>query len=250
MAHVKAEKKTIVWTNCHGDEVKSREVGRSLRAYPIANVDTQTANELATEQGERFVHENMAFSFSEPDPHSPIYERRRAAKVLAVSSLYHTVVDLHNVREKGGNFAQINPDRLITPDILNFIGHIGIQHVLVAKRGLYAEVDNGVLIEMSADFDTELLRDGLDRITNTPASLAPRSVESFTWLDHAGGLSAAHVAQEGTDWLSKLEKFDEVPHLSAEQKVFVMSWAQTPNIQGYHGELASPLLTPPTLRQY
>lgn len=242
---------TIVWTNVHGDEAKSGEVGRSLRERPIAGVTARTANVRAYWQRERFVDKNMALAFSRRERGSAApYDDQRAVEVLAVSSVYRNIVDLHNVREHGGDFAQINPNRVIAPSILNFLGHVGIEHVLVADIGLYAEVDNGVLIEMGKDFDQGRLRDGLDLLTNNPEALKSRAAESFTWLDYAGGLHATHVAQEGEDWLATLQKFGEVTHVSADQKTLVMSWASQPNAQGYHGELATPRATPPVLRHF
>jgi len=74
-----------VW-GVHGNrkERKGHELGVRLEAVAAADdrLSVICANERAVKEGERCIEENMAVSFKYADRNSPIYERRRAAKVL------------------------------------------------------------------------------------------------------------------------------------------------------------------------
>jgi hypothetical protein len=137
----------------HGSEALAIELGRSLETDPIEGVTPLAANPEAIARGVRFVQENMALSFNDADPESPIYERREAARVLGVvaASDADMILDMHTTRYANADYIGIGAET--DANVLYMGEMIGYTDAVVSNFGIPHHDSRALSFEMFETHD-------------------------------------------------------------------------------------------------
>jgi hypothetical protein len=155
-------KNIMVWSGMHGQTGRGGEGGfgfeveDSLRHYPIPGVEVGFANPGAVETRQRFIDKNLALRLNVPklDP-TIYYEDTLVPEIKKRSEDKDLVIDLHSHLLHEGTFAYVGPQ--VDPHVLDFIGKLGIENVIVTDSGIQGILPQAVLLDYSHNTSEHVL---------------------------------------------------------------------------------------------
>lgn len=121
--------KILVVGAMHGNEPLGVEVVSIVAKNPIENVTAVIANQKAQAMDKRFVKQDLNRSFP-GDVKSRVYEKARAAELLAFSGGFDLVLDFHNTHTPGNDCVFIGEGA--SEILFRFASYAGLRRVVVA----------------------------------------------------------------------------------------------------------------------
>ncbi len=160
----------------HGNEPYPIDLYASLEADPIPGVVPILGNPRAVDLGERYIDVELAFS-AQPNPDSPLYERRRSAELRGMFSEFDLILSFHNARFPGPNTAYVNPT--VDPRMTRVMAKLGIRHAVYENDELDRGIPHMMSVELPLTYDV-----------GTPEYLRYQKQMDKVWRGHLARLAS------------------------------------------------------------